>query len=65
MEVTASSTTNFDVNLTMSDKEVNQLTDELEAVFALAAKEGKIEDFSKVIEFKNLLTLSVNNSTRK
>lgn len=61
MELSVTSKTEYDVNLFLSESEMNQLLDELEGAFSSAAKEGRAEYIPMIIEFKNLLTLSINN----
>ncbi|MGG2085364.1 hypothetical protein [Lysinibacillus pakistanensis] len=60
MDVSVITTAEFNVNLSISQGELNQFLDELESVFSHYVKED-IGSISKIIEFKNLLTLSVNN----
>lgn len=52
----------FAVTTVFSQEEYEGLTDELEAVFARYAKEGDVHRIPNIIEFKNMLTLAVNNA---
>ncbi|MFA1740434.1 hypothetical protein [Lysinibacillus fusiformis] len=60
MDVSVIMTSEFNVNLSISQGELNQFLDELESVFSHYVKED-IASITKIIEFKNLLTLSINN----
>lgn len=62
MDISSTSSTDFNVNMTLSEEELNQLLDEIEIVFLQAVKKGTLSQIPRLIEFKNLLTLSVNNN---
>ena len=61
MEVTSITNVEYNVNASFSEVEMNKLLDELEAVFARSVKEGTVDQIQALTEFKNLLTLSINN----
>ena len=53
----------YNIALGLDEQQLNNLLDELEGVFAHYSKYEKLTHIANLIEFKNLLTLSVNNAT--
>jgi hypothetical protein len=62
MEVNSTSRTDYNVSLAMSEEEINQFLNELESVFTRYLAIGNTGEIARIIEFKNLLTLSINNN---
>lgn len=61
MEVTAMAKTDYDINMKVTEDELNQLIDEIEVIFIRSVKEGRTNEIQRLTELKNLLTMSVNN----
>lgn len=61
MDVTAMAKTDYNLNISLSEDELNQILDEIEVIFVRYAREGKLEEIQRLTEFKNLLTMSINN----
>lgn len=61
MDVSSMAKTDYNINIALSEDELNQILDEMELIFLRYAKEGKLNEIQRLTEFKNLLTMSVNN----
>ena len=61
MNVSTMVTKKYDVNIIMSSEELDQLLNEIEALFVRYAKEGTLEEIEQLTELKDLLVLSINN----
>lgn len=53
----------YNITLGLNEQQLNSLLDEIEGVFAHYLKEDQLQRILNLIEFKNMLTLSVNNAT--
>lgn len=54
--------THLELSIGLSRAEANKLIDELEQIFIAHAATDKIDAIVKTTEFKNLLTLAINNA---
>ena len=62
MDVIAKTNVNYDLNIQMSNDEIKQLVNELEILFIRSVSSNTLNDYPQLVEFKNLLTLSINNA---
>lgn len=62
MEISAKVETKFDITFCIHKDEMFKLLEEMESLFIRSAGRGEVQDYSKIFELKNMLTLSTNNS---